>query len=317
MSKNIFTSFIEWLKKILHIGQTDNEESSSTDLEDSSVSNSTTGENMSGKRTALCVAINNYPGTSNDLRGCINDAKDWGSLLTSQYGFTVSYLLDSAATVKNVTTALKNLIAQAVSGDAVVFTYSGHGSNVPDKNSDETDKRDECICLYDAFLIDDDIRAILNSIKPGVKFTVVSDSCFSGTVTRAVFTQERKGILGAIQRFLNRKNYSKIRYMPPADDAEALRVAGIAPTGRIFSSENMQEVLLTGCNDKEYSSDAYINGRYNGALTYYAIKAVKINPSATYEQFYATLRKSLPSSSYQQTPQLEGAASKLQTKLFV
>ena len=26
---------------------------------------------------ALCVGINNYPGTNMDLAGCVNDANDW------------------------------------------------------------------------------------------------------------------------------------------------------------------------------------------------------------------------------------------------
>ena len=26
---------------------------------------------------ALCVGINDYPGTNMDLAGCVNDAKDW------------------------------------------------------------------------------------------------------------------------------------------------------------------------------------------------------------------------------------------------
>ena len=29
-----------------------------------------------GKK-ALCIGINDYPGTGMDLRGCVNDADDW------------------------------------------------------------------------------------------------------------------------------------------------------------------------------------------------------------------------------------------------
>ena len=32
-------------------------------------------------RTALCIGINDYPGTGSDLAGCVNDAQDWGSSL--------------------------------------------------------------------------------------------------------------------------------------------------------------------------------------------------------------------------------------------
>ena len=28
---------------------------------------------------ALCIGINNYPGTHMDLQGCVNDAEDWAT----------------------------------------------------------------------------------------------------------------------------------------------------------------------------------------------------------------------------------------------
>ena len=37
---------------------------------------------------ALCIGINDYPGTDNDLSGCVNDAQDWAEEL-SRRGFTV------------------------------------------------------------------------------------------------------------------------------------------------------------------------------------------------------------------------------------
>ena len=48
-------------------------------------------------KKAICVGINNYPGTSNDLQGCVNDAKDWLTALNS-FGFETSLMLDSQAT---------------------------------------------------------------------------------------------------------------------------------------------------------------------------------------------------------------------------
>ena len=45
-------------------------------------------------KTALCIGINNYPGTHMDLQGCINDAQDWAAELATR-GFTVTQLIDS------------------------------------------------------------------------------------------------------------------------------------------------------------------------------------------------------------------------------
>ncbi|MFN7677703.1 MAG: caspase family protein, partial [Cyanobacteriota bacterium] len=48
-------------------------------------------------KSALCIGINNYPGTDCDLRGCVNDANDWAATLAAR-GFTVKTLLDNQAT---------------------------------------------------------------------------------------------------------------------------------------------------------------------------------------------------------------------------
>jgi hypothetical protein len=54
---------------------------------------------------ALCIGINDYPGTSSDLAGCVNDAQDWAAMLTGR-GFSVSTLLDGEATGKGIRTAI-------------------------------------------------------------------------------------------------------------------------------------------------------------------------------------------------------------------
>lgn len=274
----------------------------------SSLSPETTeGEHMS-KKSAVCVGINDYPGTANDLSGCVNDYSDWATVLKNVYKFdSITTLANSKATIGNVVSALTKLINGAKSGDCIVFTYSGHGTSVPDTNGDEPDGRDEAICLYDGNLIDDKIREIISKVKDGVKFTIISDSCHSGSVTRL---QLKKGKAG-------KKGYKKARYMPPKDIKEAMLISRLPLKGKVFTTEDMKEILIAGCQSSEYSYDAYINNRYNGAMTYHAINVIKQNPTATYEEFYTELRKRLPSDEYQQSPQLEGRVSNLKTKLFV
>ena len=133
-------------------------------------------------KRAVCVGINNYPGIFNDLKGCVNDAKDWSALLQG-FGFDVSLMLDSQATRANVKETLQGLVDATNAGDVAVLTYSGHGTQVTDKNGDEGDPYDEAIYLYDGSVIDDELRVILNGIHPQATLVVISDSCFSGSVT--------------------------------------------------------------------------------------------------------------------------------------
>lgn len=64
-----------WAK--LFGNQNQNESSSTTENQTSITIN--TGGTM--KKLALCVGINDYQGSQNDLSGCINDFNDWIDIL--------------------------------------------------------------------------------------------------------------------------------------------------------------------------------------------------------------------------------------------
>jgi len=244
-------------------------------------------------KKAVCIGINNYPGSSNDLNGCVNDAKDWSALLQG-LGFETSLVLDSQATRANVKAALQGLVNATSAGDVAVFTYSGHGTQVSDASGDEGDPYDEAIYLYDGTVIDDDLRVILNGIHPQATLVIISDSCFSGSVTR--LTGEK----------------GQPRFIPPTVST----TNKMARRSFLMPESGMPEILISGCSDSEYSYDAEFNGRPNGAMTAFAIQVIKQNPNVTYREFYAGLRNLLPSTEYPQTPQLEGSNDNKDRKLF-
>jgi hypothetical protein len=244
-------------------------------------------------KKAICIGINNYPGISNDLKGCVNDAQDWSALLQGM-GFETSLILDAQATRTNVKTALQDLISTTNAGDVAVFTYSGHGTQVSDRSSDENDRYDEAICLYDGNVVDDDLRVILDGIHPQATLVVISDSCFSGSVTRIAPEP-------AMPRFIS----------------PAVPTAGkMARRSFLIPETGMPEILISGCSDSEYSYDAEFDGRPNGAMSAYALQVIKQNPNVTYQEFHAGLRKLLPSKDYPQSPQLEGSDANKDRKLF-
>src|SRR5262245_52357013 len=137
-------------------------------------------------KRALCVGINNYPGTGDDLDGCVNDAKAWAALFTDHYDFTksdVKVLLNKEATHRAMIKALEQLLTGARHGDVLVFANSSHGTYVADTDGDEPGY-DEALCPYDAkerLLVDDELRELFANIPDGVRMTVILDSCFSGT----------------------------------------------------------------------------------------------------------------------------------------
>jgi hypothetical protein len=244
-------------------------------------------------KKAVCIGINNYPGTSNDLQGCVNDANDWCALL-AEYGFETSLMLDSQATRQNIRTALNNLVSSASEGDVIVLTYSGHGTQVFEMSGDEGDSYDEAIYVYDGTILDDELRVLIDRLDPRATLIVISDSCFSGSVTRLVPENSRP-------RFMPLDGFSENR---------------IVRQRFLLPESGMPEILISGCSDSEYSYDAEIDGRYNGAMSAMALRVIRQNPGLSYSEFYTRLRGYLPSSVYPQTPQLEGSDAHKNTLLF-
>lgn len=233
------------------------------------------------KRLAVVVGINDYPGSSNDLHGCVNDALDWHATLLS-HGYDVTeLLLDGDATRDNVTDALTSAVSRLRFGDRLVWTYSGHGSTIPDTSGDEPDKTDECIVLHDwqqsGFLVDDEIGAMLDQRRAGSSVITISDSCFSGTVARFVDTTAQP-------------RYFPAEYLTPREVVAAPR--RLQPT-----------ILLSGCDEHEVSYDATIDGRPRGAFSWAALSTIR--PNQTISAWHDATRELLPSQQYPQTPQLQ------------
>ena len=266
-------------------------------------------------KKAVCIGINDYPSPLSDLRGCLNDADDWASLLDADFGFdSVTQLKDAEATREAMTSALRGLVTGANAGDVLVYTYSGHGTWVPDTGElDEVDNRDEALCAHDGLILDDEIREIVAELTPGARLTVISDSCHAGSVTRA--TVERSAKVRA--RNAAPDTSAIPRFSPPEDALLALQAVRLPVRRRMFYPENgMTELLITGCNALEYSYDAYIDGRFNGAMTANALRVIREDPGMTYAEFHKRLRRLLPTVAYKQSPQLEGAAVMKNRPLF-
>lgn len=259
---------------------------------------------------ALCIGINNYPGTGSDLAGCINDANDWKAALIAR-GFQTETLFDKKATRKNMLATMQAVIGKAKYKDSVIITYSGHGTFIPDENGDEPDGTDECLVPHDIDtagpITDDELYELFSSKAFGVKLVFLSDSCHSGTVARFAPITTPPTIKGrkAPQR--------KVRFLPPSVFLSKKEVSKLGISRALRKSSppgRYGGLLMSGCLDAEYSYDAWFNGRPNGAFTFVALRALKsLKPTGTYRDWYTAIRKALPSQQYPQTPNLYGSST--------
>src|SRR5262245_27849864 len=102
--------------------------------------------------------------------------------LAAQQGFRPQKLITAEATSAALLTALADVAEALGEKDMLLVTYSGHGGQVPDLNGDDADQMDETWVLYDRQVVDDELYAMWERFKPGVRIAVFSDSCHSGTV---------------------------------------------------------------------------------------------------------------------------------------
>ena len=69
-------------------------------------------------------------------------------------------------------------------------------------------------------------------------------------------------------------------------------------------------LLLSGCQDVEFSYDAHFDNRPNGAFTYVALNTLRDLPAgATYKDWMVAVSQRLPSQDYPQTPGLDGSST--------
>jgi len=270
-------------------------------------------------KRAVLIGINKYQVPGSDLRGCVNDVNNLQKVLTRYYGFAgkdITVLTDLKATKKAMEAAIQKLVAGAKKCDVLLLHYSGHGSNVPDNDGDEADKRDEILCPTDLDwkdpLRDDWLRKTFDKLKAGVSLTVIMDCCHSGTNTRAILPPDAP---------------IKERYLPSPWDlvaAESGRKLRGVVKGELRASSRAKrrksdvvhadicELLITGCRDTQTSADAFISGSYNGALTYYLVKSIEeANGKLSYRELHKQTLAKLKGD-YDQVPQLEGNKAKFE-----
>jgi hypothetical protein len=275
-------------------------------------------------RRAVLIGINRYRVPGADLRGCVNDVRNMRQVLVKYCGFRAAntrVLTDFRATKKAMQSAITSLIRSGRKGDVLFLHYSGHGSNVPDRDGDEADRRDEILCPtdldWDDPLRDDWLRTTFDGVKAGVSFTVIMDCCHSGTNTRAVLPPDAP----VKERYLpspwDLRAAESRRRLPRKVSSELRRSTRSARKTKDIVKADLPEVLITGCRDVQTSADAFINGRYNGALTFSLVEAIrKGGPGLTYKELHDRASATLKTRKFDQVPQLEGRADRFNRPLF-
>jgi hypothetical protein len=207
----------------------------------------------------------NYTASSPDiqLNGCINDVIQMKNVLMAQYGYlenNITVLRDddptdasALPTARNIVAQLQSHVSQSGNLSQLWIHYSGHGSQIPDRNGDEAfgTRMDSVIVPMDfettGFIVDDFLYSILKNCRcPTVS---IWDSCNSGTVCDFPYSYTMNTASG---RFVVSRNNN--HRLP-------------------WSTNPMNLVSLSGCKDMQTSADvsssssaAAAGGAFTGAF---------------------------------------------------
>eukprot|EP01060_Flectonema_neradi_P011461 TRINITY_DN18535_c0_g1_i1.p1 TRINITY_DN18535_c0_g1~~TRINITY_DN18535_c0_g1_i1.p1 ORF type:complete len:486 (+),score=89.09 TRINITY_DN18535_c0_g1_i1:163-1620(+) len=299
-----------------------------------------------GKAKALLIGIN-YTGQRGQLRGCCHDVVTMRHFL-SDHGLTAvsggyeeRILVDDAAgsnlqevvnglpTRQNIMEGMAWLVQDAVPGDTLFLSYSGHGSQVPDKNGDEEDGFDETLVPVDfksaGQIVDDEIFSTLVAPLPaGVRLTAVMDCCHSGTVLDLPYA------------FVAGKKTLDSVFETPEGIASVLaprlfKLMGLSKSGNPNSGSHRYEkvgnntvaadvIMFSGCQDKQTSADVADVSKFGlpprsgskpgsagGACINAMAAALNRNSNVSIVELLSEMRKDLERRGFTQVPQLSAS----------
>jgi hypothetical protein len=156
-----------------------------------------------GRVYGLFAGISDYEAPNTDLEYTaedatrIRDALIGGGGMRAEDAYT---FVDSDATIRNVTSTIRDIARRMGPNDTFVMFYSGHGGQEPRADgptASDPDAMDETLTLYDGSMLDDELRGLFDEIGQGTVLLWL-DSCFSGGFAKDIVSAPgRMGIFSS------------------------------------------------------------------------------------------------------------------------
>jgi metacaspase-1 len=266
---------------------------------------------------------NVYQGDRLQLKGCVNDSKSVLSFLQKKGFGKIWYNEDADCTIANFLRVWKVATKDLKDGDTLVLQMSRHGMslgmNVLDRKGDEEVeqgeyKGDQAAVMYDGLIVDDCFWRLFLDL-PKVKLIFINDSCHSGSqykVANLDLSGKGKPLPYKKARSVGRE------YMPSKDN-----VLDTVQLEREFGKPANKErrfdlISISGCQDWETSADAYLNGKYAGAMTYCLMSALNTSGRKSLSEVAKQVVTDLKEKGFAQNPKIivEGDQNLLLKPLF-
>lgn len=214
----------------------------------------------------LCVGMESSK-RFGSCTGCKLDATRMDAMFRDKFGYKGSLLISERATKSAVVEKLKAGIDSTPTNGLFLFCYSGHGGQeyIGGKEPDGADRQDEYLCLYDTYMLDDEIWEIVSKCKGRV--FLYFDACHSATMYRSiqidipVFEHRSGGVRGNVAKAMSVESRDKM-VSSKGFTFHPERFVGAQAMG--FDGKSQFRMLCwSGCKESQYS----YGGNAGGVMT--------------------------------------------------
>jgi hypothetical protein len=164
-------------------------------------------------------------GVHDDCPMCETDAVELARI-TRAAGYTTRLLRNAEVTSTTLEALLDDAACRLHAGDALILTFSGHGTGQFDLEKTEPSQYDSTWVLYNREFYDNELFHCLTKFESGVRILIIAASCKSGTIPY-IFPENEK------PTFSQRLNHTVYSKHDPLDALHASVVAwGAAADGQ-------------------------------------------------------------------------------------
>ncbi len=279
------------------------------------------------KTRALIVGVSGYPnlaqslhlvGPSNDARAVANSLAGLGVspseitvLADGVSGLTGGIADPGPGTKAAILAGLDRLTRTSKPGDLVVFYFSGHGSQQPDRNGDEQGGADEIFLPYDVghwtddgvrnALVDDELgQRVERLLDDGVDVFGIIDACHSATGFRAIGDDDVRS------RAVAPADLGSPETGSPPRHGLVVRTARNKAVGRgraafFYAAQESEEAL-------EKTPPGAGEGESYGVFTYNLVARLNATSGLTYRGLHQAVMADIKRNTLMstQTPEIEG-----------